>query len=163
MVLDGFNEMQKYLNSHADLPKEVTVDKIVELSKSHGKFIFMPPSDPEANKKKLEELYAAMEKQEAAYREYFKENNIQAVLVPPVAAEPYVQRQDEAPDLMTNFGVAKIAGKFVQLKVPSISLPTKEKHAVGGGSLSASVMLYGVDDRQLLAIGLALEQALLKA
>eukprot|EP00746_Dinoflagellata_sp_MGD_P022064 gnl/MRDRNA2_/MRDRNA2_151538_c0_seq1.p1 gnl/MRDRNA2_/MRDRNA2_151538_c0~~gnl/MRDRNA2_/MRDRNA2_151538_c0_seq1.p1 ORF type:complete len:497 (-),score=104.18 gnl/MRDRNA2_/MRDRNA2_151538_c0_seq1:51-1358(-) len=161
MAMDGANEMQQYLDSHADLPKEVTVAKIVELSTSHGKVVFLPHKDPEAAKAKLAELYAAMEKQESAYREYFKENSVQAVLVPPFCSEPYIQKQEEAPDLMTNFGVSKIAGNFVQIRVPSLSLPTTEKHALGDGSLFASVMLYGVDDRQLLSIGLALEEAFL--
>merc|ERR1712217_972659 len=96
MAMDGANEMQAYLDSHSDLPKEITVAKIVELSTSHAKAVFLPPKDPEANKVKLQELYDA-------------------------------QKQEEAPDLMTNFAVSKIAGKFVQLKTPSLSLPTKVK------------------------------------
>jgi len=159
-AMDSANDMQRYLDSHCEVPQTMSVSNIVELSKSHAKNVFLPPQDPETHKANLAELSAATEKQELAYRAYFKEHEVNAMLVPTLHMEPYVQMQEAAPDLMTNFAVAKLAGRFVQLKIPALSLPTTVKHDVGGGSLRASVMLYGTDDRELLSIGLALEQAL---
>ena len=58
--------------------------------------------------------------------------------------------------------IAPIKLKMLDLDVPSITLPTAARHSVEGATLPAGILIWGKprSDRQLLALGMALEKKL---
>lgn len=162
-AVDSAQDLENYLNLHKDRPVELSRAKVVELTENPGiKFLF-GDTDAEKQRTKVEEADASIEKAEAAYREYFKEHDLQAILMPTMQKEPYTQKQEDPPAPQDMFAVGGVSARLTEVKCPSITLPTNVRHVVGGGSLPASVMLMGVDDRQLLSIALSLESALKSA
>eukprot|EP00931_Biecheleriopsis_adriatica_P105830 TRINITY_DN80354_c0_g1_i1.p1 TRINITY_DN80354_c0_g1~~TRINITY_DN80354_c0_g1_i1.p1 ORF type:complete len:511 (+),score=117.09 TRINITY_DN80354_c0_g1_i1:47-1579(+) len=163
-AIDSAQDMDNYLSLHADRSEEVSRAKIIELSKNEmaSKMLFGDPLDMDAHKTKVAEADASILKTNAAYREYFKEHALQAILMPTMTKEPMLQNQEEPPPLMEMMAVGGVTARLTEVKIPSISIPTTVKHKLGGGSLPASVLLLGVDDRQLLSIALSLEKAILE-
>lgn len=157
--MDTAQDIESYLSLHADRPEEISAAKIAELTENDGIRSLVLASSDEAKKAKMAEVDAEIERTEQSYREYFKKHGLQAILMPCIEKEPLSQSPDKPTPFMEMFRVPSIVGRLTQIKCPSIALSTTTKHIVGGGSLPVSVLLLGIDDRQLLSIALSLEQA----
>lgn len=159
---DHYNDLASYLDSHADRPENISVNNVVEnITNPMIKMAFSQPQDPEAHKIKMAEIDEGIAKQETAYHEYFKERGLQALLLPTMPVGPCpVSETDPTPMIDMIKGMGFFCPAMTQLKTPSISIPTKVCLPIGSPFLPVSVMLLGVDDRELLSIAWSLEQAL---
>ena len=96
-------------------------------------------------------------KMEKAYRSYFAEHNIRCLLLPTFPQLPgNINDKGYAAKAFTNeyhwlFHLNEIA-------IPSITLPTSV--VFPGSMVPCSVLLYGLDDAELLGIARTLEEAL---
>ena len=106
---------------------------------------------------KMSETKAGVVQLEKAYRSYFEEHGIRCLLLPTFAQPPgNINEKGYAAKAFTNeyhwlFHLNEIA-------VPSITLPTSV--VFPGSMIPASVLLYGLDDVELLGIARTLEEAL---
>ena len=89
--------------------------------------------------------------------QFFSSNGVSAVVLPAFSGEP------------TKIGIEKekshcFANEFAfsfsmnECRVPSMAIPTPVQFPESG--VPTSVLMYGVDDRELFGLGLALEAAL---
>ena len=93
---------------------------------------------------------------EAAYAAFFARTGLSVVLMPVYPAEP---TRCDAPPINTFTHEGAFAPHLCTIgNAPQLVLPTPSKFAASG--IPTSVMLLGVDDKIVLSIGLALEQAL---
>ena len=124
---------------------------------------------------------------EAALEAYMTENGIAFLLTPICVAPPFrnasgprsfaaMEAACAAAKDSGNFGarvgtffplympneIAPIKLKMLDLDVPSITIPTAARHSVEGATLPAGILIWGKprSDRQLLALGMALEKKL---
>ena len=94
---------------------------------------------------------------EKAYRSYFAENNIRCLLLPTFAQPPgNINEKGYAAKAFTN--EYHWLFHLNEIPIPSITLPTSV--AFPGSMIPASVLLYGIDDAELLGIARTLEEAL---
>ena len=93
-----------------------------------------------------------------AYRAFFEARGIRALILPTFVGPP--GRVD-----VEGYGGKALGNEYAllfhlnELRVPSLCLPIPSV-AHGDTGIPASVLLYGVDDRELLGLALALEAAL---
>ena len=116
----------------------------------------------EDRKKAFAEYYtAAKDATEEAYRRFFADKGIQAVMVPTIPDEPHSMADwtsEAEPSPMSAFKLASYTISFNSCSVPSLSVPTPIIST--DSAIPMSVLLWGVDDRELLSVGAALEKAM---
>jgi len=162
-VSESVKDLQGYLDTHPERPESMktTADVVANAGAEH---ISMFYKDRDSDK--IAEAKVEAKALETAYREYFGEKGVTAVLVPSMAGEPtslmgWTKEKEEsaAPHFMST---AFYTIPFNHIPVPCITMPTRVKaRTVGAASgLRMSVMLYGTDDRELLSLAVALEAAL---
>ena len=159
--------LQEYLDRHADRPEGIArAEQVVELMTDKvPKFSWLPHLNGGYTDEKQAAFEAylsqAKESTEAAYRKFFADKGIQAVLVPTIPVEPPSVEGwtvGEEPSPMALLKIAKYTMSFNCCSIPSLSVPTPVAGTESG--IPMSVLLWGVDDRELLSVGAALEKAL---
>ena len=94
---------------------------------------------------------------DAAYRAYFAEHNIRCLLLPTFAQPPgHINEKGYAAKAFTN--EYHWLFHLNEIPVPSITLPTSV--VFPGSMIPCSVLLYGLDDAEVLGIARTLEEAL---
>jgi hypothetical protein len=94
---------------------------------------------------------------DAAYRAYFAEHNIRCLLLPTFAQPPgTINDKGYAAKAFTN--EYHWLFHLNEIPIPSITLPTSV--VFPGSMIPCSVLLYGLDDAELLGIARTLEEAL---
>ena len=167
-VEDTYEDLQAYLDYHGtDLPEELRTVAGVRDKFGNGtpiggllKGFFAPSTEKQPDaalwQAKLVERDAAIKATEAAYRRFFIKLGASAVILPTFPGEN--TRLDANP-AGTLFNEGAYSSHLCTISgAPSISLPTKVTWPNSG--IPVSVMLWGTDDRKLLALALALERAL---
>ena len=159
-VSEPMKELQGYLDSHPDRPEsmQTTADVVANAGAENMSRFYTGAKLEEKAKVEAKAL-------ETAYREYFGEKGLSAVLVPSMAGEPASlmgwtkEKEESCPFFMSP---AFFTIPFNHIPVPCISMPTRVKARTVGtvSGLRMSVMLYGTDDRELLSLAMALEAAL---
>ncbi len=106
---------------------------------------------------KMLETSMGVEALEKAYRSYFAENGIRCLLLPTFAQPPgNINTKGYAAKAFTN--EYHWLFHLNEIPIPSITLPTSV--AFPGSMIPASVLLYGLDDAELLGVARTLEEAL---
>jgi Asp-tRNA(Asn)/Glu-tRNA(Gln) amidotransferase A subunit family amidase len=106
---------------------------------------------------KTQATLMGVEALEAAYRSYFEENGIRCLLLPTFAQPPgRIDVKGYAAKAFTN--EYHWLFHLNEIPIPSITLPTSV--VFPGSMIPASVLLYGLDDAELLGIARTLEGAL---
>ena len=94
---------------------------------------------------------------DAAYRAYFAEHNIRCLLLPTFPQPPgNINTKGYAAKAFTN--EYHWLFHLNEIPIPSITLPTSV--VFPGSMIPCSVLLYGLDDAELLGIARTLEEAL---
>ena len=159
--------LQEYLERHADRPEGIArAEQVVELMTDKlPKYMWSSHLNGGYTNemKAAHEEYLAKAKgaTETAYRKFFADKGIQAVLVPAIPDEPPSidgWTAEEEPSPMALILMSKYTMSFNSCSIPSLSLPTPVIGAASG--IPMSVLLWGVDDRELLVVGAALEKAM---
>ena len=166
-------DLQSYLERHPDRPQGIQTAAQVHEKQQNAKIFFEPPDNALAAQ--LEERFQKQDAnvlvQESAYVAWLEQVGARALLVPVTTCEPVSNKgwtvetieQGKMPEVPFN-AVAWFTKDLNSIHIPSITLPV---HSVkcqqpGCESLPVSVMLLGRpnEDRELLAMALALEQAM---
>jgi len=172
--------LQAYLDRHSDRPEAMqTAEQVAKLvADKLPKLAWLGELekgyDDEKRKAFDEYLAGAKEATEAAatektseklpaknFRKFFADHGITAVMVPTIPDEPPCVSEwtaAEEPSVMGFVAISKFTIAFNNCSVPSLSLPTTVTGAESG--IPMSVLLWGVDDRELLGVGAALEAAM---
>jgi Asp-tRNA(Asn)/Glu-tRNA(Gln) amidotransferase A subunit family amidase len=162
---DNNQALQGYLDAHGgDLPAEMrTVAQLSEQFGGGGPLAPILKAFYAPNKLGEDELASAraevaggVERIEAAYRRFFRLHGLSAVLMPCFPQEP--TRLDANP-MGTILNEGAYASHLTTFSAPSMVLPTPGIQFAASGC-PTGVMLLGVEDRELLGVGLALEGAL---
>ena len=122
-----------------------------------GRAVMFGKRESDEDRAKLAATQEGIVALEAAYRQFFADHNVQALLLPCFPREITL--------VADAGGLACLKNEFFftphmnEISVPSIVMPV---HAVKhkGSGVPVSLLMYGVDDAELLGIALALEEAL---
>jgi len=114
--------------------------------------------DAEKIKVKIEKRDEAVANMEAAYREWFASNGVSAMILPAFANEPTtIDIEGEAgKNFMNEF---LFSFHMNECRVPSMAIPIKSVKFPESG-VPTSILMYGVEDRPLYGLALALEASL---
>ena len=158
--------LQAYLDRHSDRPEAVQTAEqvatlVADMLPNRAWLGELKGYDDEKKAAFDEYIAAAKDATEAAYRNFFAQHGITAVMVPTIPDEPPCisgWRAAEEPSPMGFVPTMAFTKSFNNCSVPSLSLPTPVMGAESG--IPMSVLLWGVDDRELLGVGAALEAAM---
>ena len=150
-------DLQAYLDGHASCPLKTVADVQAEMASDFIRATYDPVEGDD-----LPAKFAARDegvaKLDGAYRAFFEARGIRALILPTFVGPP--GRVD-----VEGYGGKALGNEYAllfhlnELRVPSLCLPIPSV-AHGDTGIPASVLLYGVDDRELLGLALALETAL---
>lgn len=163
---DSAAELQAYLERHPRRPQPemASVSSVIERATHPGPGVVYGGGGGGAGVEREERLAKEATRDEhiakldEAYRSYFREGGVSAVIVPTMPNAP--TRLDLPPPhrwqryFGNEFWSTTVC---TNLSTPMIVLPTLAK---GEGGTPTSVHLFGVDDRELLGVAQALERAL---
>ena len=155
---DSCADLQAYLNRHVDRPASIqSVADITAKMDSKGIIGYYAPLDEE----KISKLPATAEgivALEASYREWFAKNGVSVAMIPFCGHD--LTKIDIAGEGGANFvNEYGFCMHMNEIHVPSIAIPIHSVKHEGSG-VPCSVLLYGVDDAEVLAVAMALEAAL---
>ena len=165
-------DMQAYLDYHGtDLPEGLrTVEGLLPSmaggdnplgSILRGFFAAPPKRQPsmEAFEAAISTRDEGIAATEEAYKAFFRKSKATVVLMPVFPKEPthLGDPMKSGIGAMLNEG-AYTSHLCMHKGVPAIVLPTKAKWKMSG--VPVGIMLYGIDDREVLSVALALEEAL---
>ena len=127
---------------------------------SKGRAMMFGKRETDEDKAKLAATREGITALEAAYRQFFADHNVRALLLPCFPRE--ITLAVDAVGLTCLKNEFFFTPHMNEIPVPSIAMPV---HAVKhkGSGVPCSLLLYGVDDGELLGIALALEEALISA
>ena len=160
-VFDNSHEgLNNYLDSLGDERPVTAVEDILAKITNLGvvqKFS-KPKAEPAALLQKVADRDKARAQMEAAYRAFFRDNGVCALLMPAFPNE--ITKIDS-----DNESRAEFVNEFLfvlhmnEIRVPSLTMPVHAvRHEESG--VPCSLLLYGVEDRDLLGLALGVEEAL---
>jgi len=159
-------DLQWYLDQHKDRPQTIQTAAQMHEKMVNAKIFYETPENPLELAALYEKLDTDAVAQEAAYVAWLDMVGARALLVPPTTCEP-ISNEEWSKEQMPTVPFSAIAWFTAHLNsihIPSITLPVRSVRCkqVGCEMLPANVMLLGRpnEDRELLALALALEQAL---
>ena len=163
---DPHSALQAYLDRHESRPESIkTADQVIEqisegYKKSHQPHFTGPRAVPEEDrKKKLEATEVGIVKLEEAYRSFFAKNEIQVLMLPTFPSGPTKIEEGPGMGMKVLFNEVLFLFHMNEIHVPSIVLPIPGcKYE--DSNVPCSLLLYGLDDKQLLSVALAVEDAI---
>ena len=162
-VEDAGADLQAYLDRHADRPDGIKTVADVTAQMDPENFIsqriieYYAPLD-EVKKGKLEATAAGNAALETAYRGWFAEHSVSVAMLPFCRTE-ITQIDIEAEGAFNWKNEFLFCMYLNEINVPSIVIPVRGvRHERSG--IPCGVLLYGVDDAELLGIAMELERAL---
>ena len=152
--------LSNYLDSLGDERPVAAVEDILAKISNVGVVQKFSKSKTEAAElsKKVEERDKACAEMEASYRSFFRDHGVCALIMPAFPNE--VTKIDSDSE-----GRAEFTNEFLfvlhmnEIRVPSLTMPVHAvRHEESG--VPCSLLLYGVEDRDLLGLALGVEEAL---
>jgi Asp-tRNA(Asn)/Glu-tRNA(Gln) amidotransferase A subunit family amidase len=160
-VFDNSHEdLTKYLGSLGDARPAATVEDIIAKVQNAG--VVRKFTKPQAEDEELEKKTKARDEArtgfEAAYRAFFKDNGVSAVVLPCFPKE--ITKID-----IENESLSEFMNEYVftmhmnEIPVPSMVQPVRSiKHPES--QVPCSMLVFGTEDRELLQLALGIEDAI---
>ena len=162
-VEDSGADLQAYLDRHVDRPREIktVADVTAQMDPENPiskKIIEFYAPLKEGEQEKLEAVAAGNSALESAYRGWFAEHNVSAAMIP-FCRDDITKIDIEGEGALNWRNEYGFCMHMNEINVPSIVIPVRSVRHEGSG-VPCGVLLYGVDDAELLGIAMELERAL---